>query len=84
MNYFLNEECNYIPIKLKLLSEVATGSVLSKKMFLETPQNLKENTYTRVSFLIKLQAKVCKKETMTQVFSCEFCKISKNASEISD
>ena len=32
-------------------------------------------------FLIKSQALVCnfiKKETLAQVFSCEFCKISKN------
>ena len=37
----------------------------------------------RVSLLIKLQteAKACnfiKKETLAQVFSCEFCEISKN------
>ena len=35
----------------------------------------------RVSFLIKLQAEACnfiKKETLTQVFSCEFCEISVN------
>ena len=34
-----------------------------------------------VSFLIKLQASGCnfiKKETLAQVFSCEFCEISKN------
>ena len=34
-----------------------------------------------VSFLIKLQAEVCnfiKKETLAQVFSCEFCGIYKN------
>ena len=32
----------------------------------------------RVSFIIKLQAEACnfiKKETLAQVFSCEFCKI---------
>ena len=35
----------------------------------------------RVSFLIKLQAEACnfiKKETLAQLFSCEFYKISKN------
>ena len=41
-----------------------------KKMFLEIPQNSQENTCARVSFLIKLQAEA-------QVFSCEFCEISK-------
>ena len=36
----------------------------------------------RVSFLIKLQPSVCnfiKRETLAQVFFCEFCKISENA-----
>ena len=50
-----------------------------KKVFLEISQNSRENTYAKVSFLIKLQ--VCdfiKKETLVQVFSCEFCEISKN------
>ena len=40
-----------------------------------------KNTCARVSFLIKLQAKACnfiKKDTPTQVFSCEFSEISKN------
>ena len=43
--------------------------------------NFQENTCVRVSFLIKLQAEACnfiKNETLTQVFSCEFCKIFKN------
>ena len=50
-------------------------------MFLEIPQNSQENTCARVSFLIKLQAEAChfiKKETLAQVFPCEFCEISKN------
>ena len=46
-------------------------------MFLEISQNSQENTCVRVSFLKKLQAFI-KKETLAQVFSCEFCKISKN------
>ena len=37
----------------------------------EISQNSQENTRARVSFLIK-------KETLAQVFSCEFCEISKN------
>ena len=52
-----------------------------KKMFLKILQNSDENTYARVSFLIKLQAEACnfiKRETLTQVFSCEFCNIFKN------
>ena len=38
-----------------------------KKVFLEISQNSHEKTCARVSFLTKLQ-----------LFSCEFCKISKN------
>ena len=51
-------------------------------MVLEISQNSQENTCARVSLLIKLQASACnfiKKETLTQVFSCEFYEISKNA-----
>ena len=43
-------------------------------MFLEISQRSQENTCARVSFLIKLH----KKETLAQVFSCEFCGTSKN------
>ena len=52
-----------------------------KKLFIEISQNSKESTCARVSFLIKLQAEAynfIKKETLAQLFSCEFCKISKN------
>ena len=48
-----------------------------KKVFLEISQNSQENNSARISFLIKLQAKG-KKEILAQVFSCEFCEISKN------
>ena len=51
-------------------------------MFLEISQNSQENTCARVFFLIELQAKACKvikKETLAQVFSCEFYEISKTA-----
>ena len=51
-----------------------------KIVFLEISQNLQESTCGRVSFLIKLQAsgKFVKKDTLAQVFSCEFCEPSKN------
>ena len=54
--------------------------VFCKKVFLEFSQNSQENTCARVSFQIKLQASgnFIKKETLAQVFSCEFCEISKN------
>ena len=44
-------------------------------------QSLQKNTFARVSFLIKLQAKACnfiKKEALAQVLSCGFCEIFKN------
>ena len=43
------------------------------------------NTFFRVSFLIKLHAcNFIKKETLAQVFSCEFCEFSKNTFFIED
>ena len=52
-----------------------------KKLFIEISQNSYQNTCVRVSFFVKLQASICnfiKKETLAQVFPCEFCKIFKN------
>ena len=46
-----------------------------KKMFLKISQNSQENIFARDFFLIKWQAW---KETLAQVFSYEFYKISKN------
>ena len=52
-----------------------------KKVFLKVSQNSQESTCARVSFIIKLQTQGCnfiKKETLTQVLSCEwFYKICK-------
>ena len=50
-------------------------------MFLENSKISQENTCARVSILIKLQnlaRNFIKIETLAQVFSCEFCEISKN------
>ena len=60
--------------------------VFCKKLFLKILQNSLENTYARASFLIKNGSLflvagikpatlVIKKETLPQVFSCEFCNI---------
>ena len=50
-----------------------------QKGVLKISQNSQENTCARVFFKIKLQAwGLIKKETLAQVFSCEFCEISKN------
>ena len=57
------------------MSEAATGGVMSEKVFLEISQNSQENTCSRVS---GLACSFIKKETLAQVFSCEFCEISKN------
>ena len=46
-------------------------------------QNSLKNTYARVYFLIKLQTDTCnfiKNESLAQMFSCEFCEISKDTS----
>ena len=50
-------------------------------MLLEISENSQENICARVSFLIELQVwdlKLYQKETLAQVFSCEFCEISRN------
>ena len=52
-------------------SEAVARRCSIKKVFLKISQNLQENTFARVSFLIKIQA-------LVQVISCEFCEISKN------
>ena len=52
-----------------------------KKVSLKISQNSQENICARASFLLKFQAYTCnfiKKETLTQVFSYEFCEIFKN------
>ena len=62
-------------------SEAVVQRFSVKKLFLKISQNSQEDTCARVSFLIKLQAKVCnfpKKETLAQLLSCKFCEIFKN------
>ena len=70
-------------MKLGRYAEAVARRCSVKKLFLEILQNSQESTCARVPFLIKLQNEVCnfiKKETLAQVFSCEFCEISKNTS----
>ena len=55
--------------------------VFCKRVLLKILQNLQENACLRVSLLIKLDAlayNFIKKETLAQVFSSEFCELSKN------
>ena len=54
---------------ISVLLEAVAQRCSVKKVFLEISQNSQENTCARVSFLIN-----CRPE----VFSCEFCEISKN------
>ena len=51
---------------MRVFEEAATRGVLWKSVFLEISQNSQENNFL-------------KKETPAQVFSCEFCEISKKA-----
>ena len=74
---FFKKTSQYIFHYFSLYScrEAATKGVLCKKVFSEISQNSQENTCARVSFLINF---FIRKETLAQVFSCEFCEISKN------
>ena len=66
-------------IVLLITAEAVLQRCSVKKVSLEISQNSPENTCTRTSFLIKLQAyNFIEKETLVQMFSCEFCEISKN------
>ena len=64
------------------VSEAVVQRCTLEKAFLEISQNSQENTCARVSFFNKVAGLglqfYFKKETLAQVFSCEFCKISKN------
>ena len=69
---------NFVSQRMNLISfpETVAWRCSVKEVFLKILQNSLENTCARVSLLIKLQANVCnfvKKETLVQVFSCEFC-----------
>ena len=63
----------------RLTTEVVVWRSSGKKLFLEISQNSQESNCTRISVLIKLRASYnfIRKETLPQVFSCEFCEISK-------
>ena len=75
---FLKTECLMLNLMLFSRYRSSRPEVFCKKVFLKFSQNSQENTCVRVSFLIKFN-KVVKKETLAQVFSCEFCEIFKNS-----
>ena len=66
------------------MTETVARKFLVKNVFSEISQNSQENTCARDSFFDKvagLRSKAfnfIKKETLAQVFSREFCQISKN------
>ena len=60
---------HYLPIN----SKAVAGRCSIKIVFLEILQNLQENNCPRVPFL--MACNFIKKETLAQVFSCEFCEI---------
>ena len=64
-NSFLAE----VSFNLLILSEAVVQRCFVENVFVEISQNSQENTCARVSLL---------KETLAQVFSCEFCEISTN------
>ena len=59
---------------MALCPEAAVQQCSMKKVFLEIWQNSQKNSCVKVYFLINF----IEKETLPQVFSREFCKISKN------
>ena len=69
-------------MKVQQIIEAVARRCSVKKVFLKITQNSKENTCVRVFFFDKVAslrpATLLKKETLAQVFSCEFCEISKN------
>ena len=72
----------YNTFKFHMKQAVVQGCSV-KMLFLGISQNSQENTCARVSVLIKILAEACnflKTEALAQVFSCEFCEISKKTS----
>ena len=59
-------------------TEAVTQTCFVKKLFFETLQNWQQNTYTRVSFLIKLPWTLLKKILCYSCLPVNFVKFSKN------
>ena len=71
--------CCEVQLMHQFFMEAVVQRCSVKKVFLKILQNSQANTCARGSFLIKLQAcNFIKKESLAQVFSCEFCEIFKN------
>ena len=75
---FFQDDYSHIGFSV-FLSEAVVQRCSVKTVVLEISQNSQENTCTTVSSLIKLHSwNFIKKETLEQVFSCDFCEISKS------
>ena len=75
----VDEKCCSWPLSLKDIFQKQSLRRFLKKVFLENFQNSLENTCARVSILIETCIFI-KIDTLAQVFSSKFCKISKNTS----
>ena len=64
-------------MSLSKYSEAVALRCSVKKVFLEIFQSSQESNCAKVSANVAKVAPFIKKETLAQVFSCEFCKISK-------
>ena len=64
-------------------TEAATRGILRKKGFLEISQNSQENTWGRVSFVIKLQALAITTFSKPLSISNKICLLSKFKNDLS-
>ena len=83
--YYLSfsKQCLAVPhfskaVAKELKAEAVVRRCSVRKGFLEIPQNSQENTRVRVSHLQLKSCNFIKIESLAQVFSSEFCEISKN------
>ena len=72
--FFNGQKLKYIHVTYYFLEKKQVVRGVLQKI----SQNSQENTSARVYFLKKLIKNFIKKETLAQVFSCEFCAVSKN------
>ena len=71
----------FIFISFDRITRSSNPEMFCKKGVLKNFENLTGNNCAEVSFLLKYRPEAqnfIKKETPTQVFSCEFCKIYKS------
>ena len=81
LSFLSNLTSTLFILRIALTSHLPEIRSKLRTVFWEISQNSKENTCPWDYFLINLQVEACnflKKETLSQVFSCEFREISKN------